>query len=175
MRPAVKRRLVTLAAAASLLLCIATLALWVRSYWVGYSVEWGNGVDTGYGWTLHRHDIGISQGVVYYTHSRPFIVSFNSLGPSQSTHSVFLGFLIARGYWPLVPDGDHSAFRTVAGFPIWLPAFLTSLLPARWMFHLLKNRQRTSSQRCRTCGYDLRATPDRCPECGAAPARPPAT
>jgi len=32
MRPAVKRRFVTLAAAASLLLCIATSALWLRSY-----------------------------------------------------------------------------------------------------------------------------------------------
>jgi len=32
MRPAVKRRLATLAAAALLVLCVATVALWVRSY-----------------------------------------------------------------------------------------------------------------------------------------------
>jgi hypothetical protein len=53
-------------------------------------------------------------------------------------------------------------------FPWWSIIVLTGILPAK---HLIRLTTRVRPHRkgyCRNCGYDLRATPDRCPECGLA-------
>ena len=53
--------------------------------------------------------------------------------------------------------------------PDWFLFALTSILPMLWLrdWH---RRRRFGPGQCQRCGYDLRATPQRCPECGAVPA-----
>lgn len=51
--------------------------------------------------------------------------------------------------------------------PFWFVLILTGAAPMLWLATRIRQRQRAWASRCRACGYDLRATPDRCPECGA--------
>ena len=59
----------------------------------------------------------------------------------------------------------HFAMLAV---PYWLLAILAAALPFASLLARLRTRARRITGRCAACGYDLRATPDRCPECGAA-------
>ena len=62
--------------------------------------------------------------------------------------------------------------RTVS-IAYWLLLLPTLPLPLIAIVRHRRRRQRETNNLCPTCGYDLRATPDRCPECGtsAPPAR----
>jgi hypothetical protein len=55
--------------------------------------------------------------------------------------------------------------RTVL-VPYWIPAMVTAVLPARAAAKLAVRRRRRRLNRCTRCGYDLRASEGRCPECG---------
>jgi hypothetical protein len=60
-------------------------------------------------------------------------------------------------------NGGVSAHARSLRLPYWIPTLLFGLPPA---VTYVRRRRRRKPGHCRHCGYDLRASPERCPECG---------
>jgi hypothetical protein len=66
---------------------------------------------------------------------------------------------------------DFQATWTAYGMPVWLPLVVFMAFPLYWSVVPFRAARRRAKRRrlgqCETCGYDLRESPDRCPECGS--------
>ena len=149
-----KRHATTILAAVSLMLCIVALFAWVRSH-LGESILLGS--------------IPGALAFGSFDASQSFIENFwgasGDSGPLRALSTMgnprrALGFLHNSGNW------NGAAFWIIA-IPYWLIVPLTAILPLRWWLHRRRRRAWAVSGRCLGCGYDLRGSPDRCPECGA--------
>jgi hypothetical protein len=80
-----------------------------------------------------------------------------------------LGFRYVRNdtWYPLAQLmwGYPTARSRAIFIPHWALAIFTAILPAFAFVRFLQNRNRHDNL-CPKCGYDLRTTPGRCPECG---------
>ena len=171
----------------SLVFCVAACVLWVRSLGHRSGTEWArpafsvkvtetDGVlgllvarDSGlivpggegslHGWTHWRTTTRPGRDRASY--ARP---GFNRWG---------FGFHAVRtvgrpaGNWRI---GGRRLW--IVYLPHWLPVTLLAIPPAAWVVRRARSRVRRATGHCPACGYDLRATPDRCPECGW-PRQPP--
>ena len=60
---------------------------------------------------------------------------------------------------------DHGGRVFFVAIDLWIIMLAAAVLPSCWAFSDSRRRRRQDGS-CSICGYDLRATPDRCPECG---------
>src|SRR5687768_13279187 len=78
-----------------------------------------------------------------------------------------VGVKLASTNGPVLP-GSYG-YDSGLSLPFSWLLVLTAILPACFIATFISHRRRLRAQSglCRICGYDLRATPGRCPECGA--------
>jgi hypothetical protein len=183
------RWVITGLAALSLVIFLAAGALWVRSY--------SKAEDFLYFGSTRCAAVHSVEGRIAFVQtnamwSNPhFEYSFwtplpsrDAADPPRGLHSrwnhlgfYFKGSIRPRGSTPQDNNLDPGMSLppmvryTDIVFPFWLLLLLLALLPL-WNFVLpLLRSTHHSPAYCARCGYDLRATPDRCPECGTVPSK----
>jgi len=203
MPPPVKRRTRVLrflrgaVAALSLLICLLTLALWIRSYWVGE--EWFFNTSAASpentsplpgnpnSWLYQYH---LASGAGQFQIVRRNLTQndaapiglkrmaepADALTDFQSKHTGDVNWRFAGlGYIGMdrryINVSNMQAWQwgfKIITLPGWLISLITVIPPLLWL-RRWRIYRRNRPGFCTVCGYDLRATPDRCPECGNVP------
>lgn len=183
------RRLFTAASVVSLMLCIGTAVLWVRSYraaddwqvqkYWSYDLSSCRGVISVEVASQFEFEETFTRGGRRVRDERPAAfaqgcetthsVSDPATWPAASSFGIAID---SPGPSTGVGDLGHfegTEFReSYILFPCWLTMIALALLPMSWIGTRARRRSRARRGCCLCCGYDLRASTERCPECGTA-------
>jgi hypothetical protein len=157
-----KRRLLNLLTAMSLLLCVAVCGMFAWSY-----DTWRFGTARGRMVAVFATGRDAEPFILNTLRSKQSAanVAFEELAPYVSQSWRFAGFEYQSG--AMAPPLMTFRYRVVA-LPMWPLLPLSLALPAARLWLARRDQRRGAMKCCLRCGYDLRATPGRCPECGAA-------
>ena len=166
-----KRAALYIATGALMLLTVASAALWLLSHRSALGLAGIVGPVRG---VLVANDGGLAVVRVPLDYSGPDpgflcepVARWIAIGTTDENDFHTLGFR-------RVTIDDDQAIRFWV-MPFWFLQ-IVSMVAAAWIVPrvilMRRNARREAAGHCRSCGYDLRATPDRCPECGRETARP---
>lgn len=174
-----KRRFFNVASSFSALALILTAVFWVRGYYIRDSI----GYSTLHEGMWHHTGLDFSNGGVFFSSAH---VSTKYVNPSQPAPPLGLRFGSGRNTAPtfligwshygffsfssnMYPDDPNGGVPfSQAGVPYWFLILMFGVLPVLWISSRSRRMRRGRVGLCRQCGYDLRASPERCPECGAS-------
>jgi len=178
----------------SLLLCVTSVVLWVRSYryWdlTGREGEirfgdpqWGGSATSAsgkFGFVLWKrwNPRSVPTPATGFEHRSFPALAAVAASAREVGQFYFLGLVYDRSESD--PEGGRAvnpgAPPRVAAkqiiwsviVPYWQIALLLAIAPvlSLWSATTKRRALRLTRGQCPICGYDLRATPDRCPECG---------
>lgn len=171
------RHLFSVLSALSLLLSVATATLWVRScYWVD---DWIGHLGQGhYALLSMKGLVGLHwepdykyRPDYYGLHSESLWYGPVDAGFRGGRHSAF-GRLDDNAVWAFLgfsfsrhtSGNPQHCWRVSA--PDWSLLGVMLVLPLCHFIGWRIRRRKHALGLCPKCGYDLRASPDRCPECG---------
>jgi hypothetical protein len=175
------RRLITVLSALSLVLCLCVTAIWLYSYRDDLDAQVG-----GFQGARLSAERGRWECKRIYAYGPPILEEDwdnpASLNPATmrrltSSETRLLGFSLGSGQQRRGDDGHtrhpRPASFWIAAGPLWPFVLLTAVTSAPFLLAARRwqvRRRRLLGGLCPACGYDLRATPGRCPECGTSAA-----
>jgi hypothetical protein len=162
------RRLFSVLVVISFVLLAASLAVWVRSYC---------DLDCLTHITSDRHSLLLlDRGRIIFkvqtckdgaVRPSPEDAGWSYFRPDAPFEEEYQWWVWSLERTQLPDDAWYNGPGWDGGFAIWPIVLLSAVAPCIGLQRVWRRRRWAKSGRCRFCGYDLRATPDRCPECGA--------
>jgi hypothetical protein len=158
------RRIGNLATLACLGVALLAGGIWIRSYWrFDFLMIVRNQLDpnsSAIGVWTNDGSLGIGRWLTFPNSDFNSGWNFGSRPTIRFPHS-----LIEFHAWRIP---DMNGVREEIVFPLWVVILATIPWLILRLRTIMRHRRRVAANACKTCGYDLRATPDRCPECGTA-------
>jgi hypothetical protein len=161
----------------SALTCFSLIALLARSYYACDSWHWWRYRPAADRAPVLDIKIFAANGQIEVVHSAGILRKAPSVVPTLSHLAMprgqlmfDSGFRFAKGDESFIGGlPAYGTTQTLIDFPIWTLTVATAVLPLVWITFAVRRQRRVIGCKCGSCGYDLRATPGRCPECGTIP------